>query len=68
MLVDKNIPIVAESLLLTPRRVKRWTCTTSSTPCWAHEEKRRGIHLAVTVVTYLLVLFSFLFFFEGFGT
>lgn len=32
------------------------------------EEKRRGIHLAVTVVTYLLVLFSFLFFFEGFGT
>lgn len=68
MLVDKNIPIVAESLLLTPRRVKRWTCTTSSTPCRAHKEKRRGIHLAVTVVTYLLLLFSFLFFFEGFGT
>lgn len=39
MLVDKNIPIVAESLLLTPRRVKRWTCTTSSTPCRAHETK-----------------------------
>lgn len=68
MLVDKNIPIVAESLLLTPRPTNQRTCSSSSTPCRAHKEKRRGIHLAVTVVTYLLVLFSFLFFFEGFGT